>query len=743
MAPRFRFLSVLGVGVVLSLGTGCASTGGHKTRPRPPEGPVSAVAVSEEGFPAQLHRVLRDGQATADRQALLTGVVKRQLARSRDRLARKQKERGVASVVGALYLVRAGELRQEMLADGGDQALALAIDSVAARGDEGRSEALYELRRFGNPPGSPAHADATEHLSALQTWLAETGSDEEVGPTERSGREQRRAVAKALLLPTDEAVRDATKATSAWIDAAIAFQDQYHRRREAPPRREELVEAVRAMGTGAATMAALHLRHGDAASAVEAVHGSAADKIAPDGLMQRIAAAARRDDGRAWRDLLEVFTQKDNHDAETGMDALLVRSAAFAVAVEAYRRDPGALPVALRLGEDLAALGMADGAPHVLGDVAEQHPDPLTVGHLLALTARLVLEEDAADDPESAQRTYRAATRLLQVAERDGVRGKTQPSAAQLRVVGARVDARFGELDLAKQSLERALLEVPLPEAKRLLATVERRLGNAPRAAQLFGEVADASDQSGDHLASADARVALSRIQVDGGATNEARATLHKALQSALVGRRTVSADKTARAERILADVLDRLGETRASAAAVDRALASSRADTREFASALLLGMSLALQNGDVARARALGKQATSGNLADEDALYVGLWLHFVEKRAKATPDGTAASLLGPLEGRGGFAGALAAFAAGKTTDKDLAGKARTPGQKTEAAFYRALSLLAAGDSTADAALKEVAAARTTDLLETELARALVLGDRRKTPGLPPGVAVP
>ncbi len=739
-----RHLAVaLGVGALLALGSGCASTGGLKGRERPPEGPVAAVPVPDEAFPAQLHRVLRDGRPTAERQALLTGVVRRQLARARERLTRRQKDRGVASVVGALYLVRAGELRGEMLADGGDDTLVLALDGVAARGDEGRSAALYELRRFGSAPGKPAYEDASEHLAALETWLVDTRGDDEVGPTERAGREERRAVAKALLLPTDEALQAATKATADWIEAALAFQDQYHRRREAPARREEIVEAVRAMSTGAATMAALQLRHGDAAAAVEAIHGTAADRIAPEGLMQRIVTAARRDDARAWADLLDLFTRKDGRDEETGMDELLVRSAAFSLEVEAFRRDPGSLPIALLLGEDLAALGMGDGAPEVLGDVAEAHPDPLTVGHLLALTTRLVLGEEASDDPESASRAYRAATRLLAVAERDGVRGKTQPSAAQLRVVGARVDARFGELERAKQSLERALVEAPLPSAKRLLATVERRLGHAPRAAQLFTEVAEEAERAGDPLDAADARLALSRVQLDLGARSEAKAALDRALGLVLGARKTVGPERLARAERVLADALDRLGDARGSAAAIDRALSASRGDTREFAVALLDGMALAFSDGDVARARALGKQATSGNLADDDALYLGLWVHFVEKRASESPDGTAASLLAPLEGRGGFHGALAAFASGKIDGAELTRRARTPAERTEAAFYRAVALLVARDPSALPALKEIAAAPTIDLVETELARALVLGAGRKMPGLPPGTLLP
>jgi len=54
----------------------------------------------------------------------------------------------------------------------------------------------------------------------------------------------------------------------------------------------------------------------------------------------------------------------------------------------------------------------------------------------------------------------------------------------------------------------------------------------------------------------------------------------------------------------------------------------------------------------------------------------------------------------------------LAAWGLGKIKDADLASGARTPGQRTESSFYRAVALRIAGDrSSAAALLAEVAIA--------------------------------
>src|SRR6185295_6705659 len=115
---------------------------------------------------ASVHRLLRESKTTPDRLGLLAGVVSRQLVHAGERFTAGQQERGLASLSGALFLVRAGEFRTEMLG-GGAPALSSAISLVAPRGDEGRAIALLTMQSSLIATGTPARKDNDEHLAAL------------------------------------------------------------------------------------------------------------------------------------------------------------------------------------------------------------------------------------------------------------------------------------------------------------------------------------------------------------------------------------------------------------------------------------------------------------------------------------------------------------------------------------------------------------------------------------------------
>ncbi|RYE93462.1 MAG: hypothetical protein EOO75_04305, partial [Myxococcales bacterium] len=105
-------------------------------------------------------------------------------------------------------------------------------------------------------------------------------------------------------------------------------------------RREDMVEGLRALSSGAVTLTALLLRHGDIGAAAEALDTGSMRQVAPQQLAQRINAAARQDDVGAWRDLLGVLLHAQDREEETAADRSLVQAAAFRVAIELYRRDP-------------------------------------------------------------------------------------------------------------------------------------------------------------------------------------------------------------------------------------------------------------------------------------------------------------------------------------------------------------------------------------------------------------------
>lgn len=727
---------------ILAFATGCATTAGPGPRARPPAGPVEASAIDDDHFAESVHTLLHDGNPTAARQALLAGVVRRQLAHAAERLKSRQRERGVSSVVGALYLIRAGELRPEMLDATSDQAITLALDVIAATGDEGRSQALYELRRLGLAAGSPARRDAEEHLAALDRWITETQDKEGVGPTEKAGGAERRLTARALLLPTDDALKDATAGASRWVDAGISFQEKFRvRGGEGRPKREEAVEGFRAVTSGAATLAALYLRHGDAAGAVEAINGSSVERVAPPGLVQRLAMAARPREVGAWRDLLELFGRPDQKDEEISVDRNLLAAATFGIAVEAYRRDPTAIDVSMALASGLGSYGMVEAAPTVLAEAAEKHPDAPVVSAMLEAVGRAIAREEHEDDPGSARRTFAAASRLLAVADRPALKGKLNPSPSRVRLLAASIDAHAGELASARTSLTLSLRDEPGVEARRLLADVERGLGNGPAALELLREVATSPEARKDRLLEAEARLTAADLHRELGARDKAREELNAALPAILEARRGSSGAGVARAERLLAKLLDRAGDDAGAARATDRALVAAKHDPRQLAATVLDAVARAYVARDLAGARRAAKHAVGANLRDDEIVYAGLWLRLLEKELGKEADGTATALLGSIEQGAGWPGRLAAWSSGKLSDQELANQARTPSQRTESAFYRALARKAAGDAAgAEGGLREVVAAKTVDLMEAQIARDLLAGNDRRLPGPAPDV---
>lgn len=716
----------------LAVATGCASANRPPPRPRPPTTAVAPAEIDDAHFAETVHALLIDGHPTIDRQAKLGGAVRRQLAHATERLKAKDRERGVASLLGALYLVRAGELAPGMLDGSSDEALALAVDAVAARGDEGRSAALYELQKLASP-SSPAARDADEHLAALDRWTQETTSAES-GDVERAGAEERRKTARSLMLPTDDAVKDAVGSAARWVEAGIELQERMHAKREGRPRREDAIESIRAVTSGAATIAAVFLRHGDAAGAHDALTRAPVERVAPPGLVLALQRAARGE-AAAWRDLLELFVRPDRSDEETGLDRSLVRAAAFGVAVEAYRKSPAEVEVAMHLSSALAGLGMVEVVPMVLADAADKTRDPRVVGAMLEAVGASIAREEADGDPQSARRTFAASARLLASADRPELVGRLTPSPSRLRVLGAGTDARAGELASAKASLALALAREPLADGKLLLAEIERALGNRDASLALYREVSASPEAKRDRALEAESRVALAELLAETKAQG-VDAELSLAAQAAVDARRVArTAHEVTRAERVLARALDRAGDALGSARATERALLAAKLSPRDLASAALDAVARAYVARDVAAARKAAAQMVGAGLRDDEVVYAGLWLHFLERELGVKSDGTAALLLDRIEPGASWSARLTAFARGTLGEAELAAAARTPSQRTEATFYRAIARRAKGErDAADAGLREVAAAQTLSLVETQIARELLAPPRRTKP---------
>lgn len=725
----------------LALSTAACGTGARPGPKTPPGagGPVDAAQVDDEKFSGTAYQVLLSDESTPQRMGLLAGVVRRQLARAGSRFAGEKREAGLRALTGALYLMRVGELRSEML-QGGVPALRAGAAEVSRVGNEGRARALYGMLRTVLPNGNEK-ADVDAHLEALARWSSALKS---AGQMQTAGAFQRAATDRAMFEPSREALDTARDGTITWIKKALELNTS-EAAQSGNFEREEAIEAYRAMRAGGATLVAIYLRYGDAKGALAALDKGDLVRVVPPGLVERLEHAAEDDDPSAWADLYRLYSSSEDADRpETSLDASLGKAAAWGVAVELFRAEPRSLRGAGPLAVELVDLGMAEVAPAVLAPALGNAPSAQDLSWTLALTLRALLGEAEIGEHGAARRTFQAAEPILALADAQKLTGKVRPTPARLRYVMGVLETRAGDLSRARPLIEAAAKVEPTLESLNMLAAIDRQRGDAKSALASLDRVASLARKYGDLSAEAEALTASFEVHRDKGNLAEAKTALDAALKAALKARESsrAGADQ-ARAERVLARVFEHFGATQGAKRATDRAYEASRADARQLTATVLDASRRALTSGDLGTARQALRQALDAGLADEDLVYAALWLKLLEQRAGATSDGSTEEALAAIDDDSGWPAKLASWARGKSTDEQLFKAARTRVQKTEAKFYTAMLRRAKGSAESKKELAEVASSEAIELVEVTIARDLLAQESPLPMKLPDGVSVP
>jgi tetratricopeptide (TPR) repeat protein len=700
---------------------------------------VPPAAVRDAEFASVVHRLLRDGSRSAARESLLAGAIERALHHAGERFVAHQDERGMATLTGAIYLARSGELTPAMVAPSAE-ALRGAIAFVSQRGDGGRAVALLSFLRATFPADSVERKDVDEHLAALTTWVKETVRGDGV---QTLGDTERASVSRALLEANKDTTAAARDSVVRWIERSLRFHEE--RTAGAPrPRREDMLEAFRAFRSGAQTLVSLYLRNGDGAGAYSELVTGAVRKITPPSLFDKVDAVGNGGDAAAWRDLLDWLWAPGHgdEDAETGagdepeftIDPDLHKAALWGAAVEAYRRDATQLRLNLALSTLLLQLGLTEVAPLVLADGVVTSPDAVKVNASLRFVLQAIVHEDNAEDPASARRTYASAEPLLRLASRADLARKLDPSPARVQLVMGSIESHAAELSAARALYESSASVEPSADAFVALSAIERQQGKLDAALADLAKALDAPDARKSPLAAGEIRLAAFELRRQQGGLDGAREELSRALSLGLEARKISGRPPLrSRAERLVAHALDRFSDRAGSARAFERAFAAAGEDRRELTTTVLDAASSALVLGDVSgAARAVDRALTAG-LADEDLVYVALWAGLVDKSASAQ------GALAGVRDDGRWVGRLASWGLGRIRDQDLVASARTASQRTEATFYVAMARRAAGDvDAATRGLREVAGSAAIELMEVRIARDLLAGPARNLAGPPP-----
>ncbi|WP_437660343.1 hypothetical protein [Sorangium sp. So ce1182] len=732
LPPRRRLARGLAALALALSPLACGASGSPGAKGPPgAEGRAAVVEVRDADFSASLYTIVRDGKPSPQRTGLLIGVIRRQLAHAAARFNAGHQDRGIESVLGALYLVRPGEGRAEMIDPVGERALAGAIERLSPRGDEGRVRALLELRAAALPSGSRARAEVDEHLAALERWMKDTRTG---GPLEQLGMEQRASVARALADGRPETIQRAAAATAAWIDRAIEFNIEY-RQGGKRPERDEAVEAARALESGGASMAALFLRFGDAKGAVEQIDRTSARRVIPPGLYERVKAAASDDDAASWQALAAAFAHHETQerDAETGIAQELLDGAVWGTALEAYRRDPLSYDSASLLSQVMIRLGMSEATPLVMGGALGDRPSPGALGAALGLVLSALSEEASNDDFDAARRTYNAAGPLLVLADQAARGGAAlDPSGARVRSLMASLELRAGNLAAALPLLRAATAAEPTINGLTVLAMAERQAGEPQAALEDVRRALGAPDARTSPLEIIQAHLLAFELHREAGTQDRAKESLDAALAAALDARqRARDPGAKARTERLLGRILDGYGDDKGAARAYERAFALVAAEPPQLGATMLDAVGRALVQRDLPAARRALKRGLEANVDEDDLAYGGLWVLLLERSLGVATDGTAGRALEGSTGRTSWTGRLAAWANGKISDADLGKLAQSAAQRVEAQFYTAMARKAAGDASADERLRAVSKSPVIDLLEVQLAREMLAPELR------------
>jgi len=736
-------LSVFPLVALSAVLAGCAGGPATARAPKNPlavSGPVHAAAVDEHSFGAATYKLLLSGDASAERTGLLIGVTRHQLVRAEQRFGAGNASAGLIAVGGAFLLGRAGELRPEML-EKGEQALDAAATEVARIGNDGRALGLYSMLLPRLPEGA-LRSDVQSHLAAIDKFRKDTRGS---GAVTTSSGAARAAISRAILDTGPEAMDSAKKATVTWLRQALSTNIG-----EAPIRsneeRDEAFEAYRALRAGGYTVAALYLRQRDPKGALALLDSAGLEKLMPPELRDRLERAGDESDADAWVDLYHFF-ESARGSSDGLLDPDLIDAAAFGAAEGLFRAEPSSLRGTLPMATELSTHGMAEVAPLVLGPALAEHPDADAIASALGFVMRAVSEEEDAGGLPAARATFDNAAPLLELAAQPGLHGKIHPTPARLRFTMAATEIRHGELDRARPLLLASLKDEPSSDAYLLVEAIDRQRGKLADALGWADKAVEASRASADLLTEADAHITRFELFREQHDATEASRALEAALTRVLLAQKQGrTGAMQARAERLLARVLEYYGDQRAIRRATERAFEAAGSDPRLLSATVMDAARRGLTLSDLTVARRAVERAVSAGMTGDDLVYPALWLQLVEKQLRVPSSGAVEDAYSAIDDSSGWPSRLRAWATGRLTDAELLAAAKDRSQRTEAIFYAAMSRHAQGSAEdAKAGLEQVAKSEAIDLVEVSIARDLLAAGElpKKDYKLPPNIVVP
>ena len=745
-APFIRRLHILAPCLLLALQA--CSKGGESPGAKLPLGGLTQPALSamsDDAFAGAVHDLLLSEAKSGARRSRLNSVVAKQLERSAQKFRANENDRGMVATTGALYLIARGEFSPDMVTEEGRVALEAAVKDSALAGDEGRSQALYNLLKLSL--ADHGGKDLQEHLDALSQWAQDTYGPP--GSATRAGAFERTAVRRRLYEPTQEAHDAAVAALREWIGEALKIKEAFRHHRQSATR-EDSAEAFRALQTGATALLSLYLMDGDTKGAIGGIDAANARELITPEAIQALTRLDAKPDAIGFVELLQAFQGRpERPDADDDSENLASerefrQAVTFRLALQAYRLDPTLPEAAAVVAAGLQRYGMGEASPTVLLEAVTAHPEPVILSGALAIVMQAMALEVEEGSSAAARRVYRAADPLLRLADAPALQGKLQPSPPRVR-------ALMGQIELGEGKIAEALALFNASNGGETsaavllwLARIEIHTGHVTEGLAHLRDAAKQAHHEKSHALQGEVLLTLSdTLQIQGDVSG-AHEALTAAIAPLMAARKSGAPAERVAAERVLARVLDRFGEPVLAQHALERALVAAAHDKQQMTAVLTQQISRALVRGDLPVARDGLHRAVAADVDDDDITYMALWVKILERHLKAPTDGTPARVFASVTTTSRWQSKLAAFGEEKITIKDLLTAATSVIEHSEALFYDAMARRATGDvKGAKTELQQVLDGPGLELVEFGVARELVAPPRASLGPLPPGMTFP
>jgi hypothetical protein len=292
-----------------------------------------------------------------------------------------------------------------------------------------------------------------------------------------------------------------------------------------------------------------------------------------------------------------------------------------------------------------------------------------------------------------------------------------------------------------------SIKEEPASDTYLLLVAIDRQRGKLSEALAWADKAVEAARAAADLLTEADTHLTRFEIFREQRDMAEAGRALEAALTRVLLAQKQGrTGAMQARAERLLARVLEHYGDQRAIRRATERSFEAAGSDPRLLSATVMDAARRGLTLSDLSVARAAVERAVSAGMSGDDLVYPALWLQLLERKLRVPTSGAVEDAYSGIGDQSGWPARLRAWATGRLNDAELLAAAKDRAQRTEAIFYAAMARHAQGSTEdAKAGFRQVVKSEAIDLVEVSIARDLLAAYDAPQKGLklPANIVVP